>query len=95
MRPAPVQAAECRQPKNQNESQAELVSDPFLRLPAVCLVTGYRRASIYSFIKANRFPAPVRLARASLWPRSQVEAWIECVRRGEEWRSELQAGRQQ
>ena len=35
------------------------------------------RATIYDWIKAGRFPAPIRLGeRASRWPEDEVEAWL-------------------
>ena len=67
------------------------VRDPMLRLPDVCKATGYRRSSVYSFIQARRFPAPVRFAGASLWPLSSIEAWLDCVREGREWHPDMQA----
>lgn len=50
-----------------------------LRLPAVCELTGYKRSSIYNLIKAQKFPAPVRLAGggAVAWRTADVRAWIE------------------
>lgn len=50
-----------------------------LRLPTVCDLTGYRRSSIYSLIKQEKFPQPVRLAGggAVAWKSADVRAWIE------------------
>jgi prophage regulatory protein len=50
-----------------------------LRLPAVCDLTGYKRSSIYALIKANKFPASVRLAGggAVAWRAADVRAWID------------------
>lgn len=50
-----------------------------LRLPAVCELTGYKRSSIYNLMKAQKFPAPVRLAGggAVAWRMADVKAWIE------------------
>ncbi len=48
----------------------------FLRLPDVKLVTGLSKSSLYALIRANSFPAPVRLgARTVAWVRSEVKQW--------------------
>ena len=50
-----------------------------LRLPAVCELTGYKRSSIYSLIKAHKFPPSLRLAGggAVAWRAADVREWIE------------------
>lgn len=48
----------------------------FLRLPDVKLVTGLSKSSLYALIRANSFPAPVRLGpRTVAWVRSEVKEW--------------------
>lgn len=48
-----------------------------LRIPAVMGLTGVSRATIYKWIEAQRFPAPVRLGANSVaWRYADVEAWI-------------------
>jgi len=48
----------------------------FLRLPAVKLVTGLSKSSLYALIRANSFPAPVRLGpRTVAWVRSEIKQW--------------------
>ncbi len=48
-----------------------------LRLPEVVRRTGRRRSSIYSDMRAGRFPSPVKIGpRAIAWPESTVERWI-------------------
>jgi prophage regulatory protein len=51
----------------------------WLRLPAVCETTGYKRSSIYNLMKAGKFPASVRLAGggAVAWRAADVRAWCE------------------
>lgn len=50
----------------------------FLRLPEVKAITGLSKTSLYELIRANRFPAPVRLApRAVAWVKSEVKLWAE------------------
>jgi prophage regulatory protein len=48
----------------------------FLRLPEVKLVTGLSKTSLYALIRANSFPAPVRLGpRTVAWVRSEIKQW--------------------
>lgn len=49
-----------------------------LRLPEVEARTGLKKSAIYAGMKAGTFPACLKLgARASAWPLSSVEGWIE------------------
>ncbi|MHB1702266.1 MAG: helix-turn-helix transcriptional regulator [Acidobacteriaceae bacterium] len=61
-------------------SHSVLPSSPddvsFLRLPDVKLVTGLSKSSLYALIRAESFPAPVRLGpRTVAWVRSEVKEW--------------------
>lgn len=48
-----------------------------LRLPAVMERTGLSKASIYRLIKADDFPAAIRLtSRAVGWPAHGIDEWI-------------------
>src|ERR1035438_1600998 len=89
--PAPIQI---------EASYSVLPSSPddvsFLRLPDVKLVTGLSKSSLYALIRAESFPAPVRLGpRTVAWVRSEVKEWaVERIStsrsRSEEHTSELQ-----
>jgi prophage regulatory protein len=48
-----------------------------LGLPAVELIVGMRRSTIYKLIGEDRFPSQVKVGGRSLWLRKDVEAWIE------------------
>ena len=48
----------------------------FLRLPDVKSLTGLSKSSLYSMIRANSFPAPVRLGpRTVAWVKSEIKQW--------------------
>jgi prophage regulatory protein len=48
-----------------------------MRLPEVIKATGYKRASIYNFMKEGTFPQARRIGpRAVGWDSLEVEAWI-------------------
>lgn len=52
-------------------------SNRILRLPEVMHLTGRGRVSIYSDMKAGKFPKSIKIgARAVGWPQKSVEAWI-------------------
>ena len=49
-----------------------------LRLPEVIKMVGLGRASIYDYIKAEKFPAPIQLGSHSVgWLLSEVESWLD------------------
>ena len=57
-------------------------SEHLLRLPVVMKLTGLSRPSVYRAISrpvtaGGGFPRPVKLGRASAWPASEVQQWIE------------------
>lgn len=51
--------------------------DRFLGMQAVKALAALGKTRIYAEIKAGRFPKPVKLGRKSVWPESEVRAWIE------------------
>lgn len=49
-----------------------------VRLPAVLSLVGLSRSTVYSLIKNNAFPKPVKLsARAVGWRQPDIEAWLQ------------------
>ncbi|MBL8352646.1 MAG: AlpA family phage regulatory protein [Burkholderiaceae bacterium] len=50
--------------------------DRLLRLPAVLLLTGRGRTVTLDDVKAGRFPAPIRVGRATLWSEREIQGWI-------------------
>lgn len=56
-----------------------------LRLPEVTHSTGYRRSSIYNFIKEGAFPKAKKLGpRAVGWDSHEIQEWIDARLEGEE-----------
>jgi len=57
-------------------------SENLLRLPAVEQRTGLKKSSIYSLVKTQSFPIPVRLngstgdQRMVAWVEGEISAWI-------------------
>jgi prophage regulatory protein len=49
-----------------------------IRLPAVLSLVGLSRSTVYSLIKNNAFPKPVKLSARSVgWKLSDIESWLE------------------
>lgn len=53
------------------------MADKLIKLPEVKNRCALGRSSIYEFIQAGTFPAPVKIgARAVAWRESEIEEWI-------------------
>jgi prophage regulatory protein len=52
-------------------------TERLLTLNQVMDKIGRKKTFIYAEINAGRFPAPVKLGRASSWVESEIDAWIE------------------
>jgi prophage regulatory protein len=48
-------------------------------LPAVELLVGLRRSTIYKLMAEDRFPAQVKVGGRSLWRRDLIEQWVASV----------------
>jgi len=49
----------------------------FERLPAVCKRIGVGRSTLYRWIEARKFPAPIRIGEnTSAWDARAVDAWM-------------------
>ena len=58
-----------------------MVIDKVLTLRELEEVVGLRKTAIYSAIKTNEFPRPIKLtARKSGWLKSEVQEWLELRR---------------
>ncbi|WP_298810487.1 AlpA family transcriptional regulator [uncultured Psychrobacter sp.] len=40
-------------------------------------ITGFSVKHIYHLINQNKFPAPVKIGRASLWRLSEINSWLD------------------
>lgn len=40
-------------------------------------ITGFSAKHIYHLINEGKFPAPVKIGRASLWRLSEINQWVE------------------
>ena len=52
--------------------------EKLLRLPQVLNTVGISRSALYQLIARGDFPKPIKIGkRASVWPESAVQRWIE------------------
>ncbi len=40
-------------------------------------ITGFSAKHIYHLINENKFPAPIKIGRASLWRLSDINSWLD------------------
>lgn len=65
-------------PTRSQPGSTGFLSRRILRLPNVELLTGFKRAHIYSLISQGRFPKSIQLGpRAVGWDSLAVEKWVE------------------
>jgi prophage regulatory protein len=51
--------------------------DRLIRLPEVEKTTGFKKSTLYGWIKEGSFPRPVQIGRMSAWPESAVLQWVQ------------------
>ncbi|WP_277750669.1 helix-turn-helix domain-containing protein [Hydrogenophaga sp. NH-16] len=49
----------------------------YLSVARVSAMLGVGRSTLYSWLSQGRFPAPVKLGRATRWCLSDLEKWLE------------------
>lgn len=54
-----------------------------LTLKEVAKKTGFKKSTIYKFIKTKKFPSPIKIGRSSRWVEEKVEEWINYHIKGE------------
>ena len=76
--PEPSTHGETPKPNHGGVTASPARPGKLLRLPAVEELTGAKKSSLYNWVKAGTFPAPVRLAgaRAVAWRESDIDRWI-------------------
>lgn len=54
-----------------------------LTLKEVTKKTGFKKSTIYKFIKTKNFPSPIKFGRSSRWAEEKVDEWINYYIKGE------------
>jgi prophage regulatory protein len=50
--------------------------EKFLTINEVTKIVGFKKSTIYKFIKNNGFPRPVKIGKSSRWLLSDINKWI-------------------
>lgn len=61
------------------------VQPALLRTPDVLIRVGMQKSWLYDEVKAGRFPQPIKIGRATLYPASEVDDWVSAKLAGREW----------
>ncbi|CAN7394553.1 AlpA family phage regulatory protein [Pseudoxanthomonas sp. LjRoot143] len=56
-------------------------SDRLLDFDQLSDKVGMKRTAIYAAISAGTFPAPVKIGKLSRWVETEVDAWIDGLKR--------------
>jgi len=43
----------------------------------VIQTVGFKKSTIYKFIKQKKFPKPLKFGKSSRWKKSEIEIWIK------------------
>ena len=49
----------------------------FLTINEVVNIVGFKKSTIYKFIRNKTFPPPIKIGRSSRWKLSDVNKWIK------------------
>jgi prophage regulatory protein len=50
--------------------------EKFLTINEVTKIVGFKKSTIYKFIKNNAFPRPIKIGKSSRWLLSDINNWI-------------------
>ena len=53
------------------------MNERLLTIKEVCKVVGFKKSTIYKFIKQNRFPSPLKVGSSSRWKLTDIQKWID------------------
>ena len=51
--------------------------DRLIRMPQVEATVGFKKSTLYGWIKEGKFPRPVQIGRMSAWSESRVHQWVQ------------------
>lgn len=53
------------------------MSTYLMDLKQVCHAVGFKKTTLYKWMKTGEFPKPINIGRSVRWVSGEVEAWIE------------------
>ncbi|WP_456488985.1 helix-turn-helix transcriptional regulator [Caminibacter pacificus] len=57
--------------------------EQLLTLKEVIQMVGFKKSTIYKFIKENKFPRPLKFGKSSRWAKSEIDSWIKNLKQKE------------
>lgn len=61
------------------ETTNKLPEEGLVKLPAVEAFTSLKKSTIYKCVREGTFPAPVKVAGATLWNVKDLREWLESL----------------
>ena len=78
-----LQFIDARMPRDEWAKVAMAIKSEFS--DAVELATGFKKSTLYGWIKEGKFPKPIQIGRASVWPESSVLQWVQdCIQEAQQ-----------
>jgi len=57
--------------------------EQLLTIKEVVQIIGFKKSTIYKFIRENKFPQPLKFGKSSRWKKSEIELWIKNLKQKE------------
>jgi len=57
--------------------------EQLLTLKEVVEIVGFKKSTIYKFIKKGKFPRPLKFGKSSRWTKSEINEWINNLKQKE------------
>lgn len=57
--------------------------EQLLTIKEVVQITGFKKSTIYKFIRENKFPQPLKFGKSSRWIKSEINEWINNLKQKE------------
>ena len=59
--------------------ERRIMNEKFLTIKEVVDLVGFKKSTIYKFIKEGKFPEPVKIGISSRWKLSSIQKWMETL----------------
>ena len=53
------------------------MSDKFITINQITIKISRSKSVIYRLINNGEFPPPIKIGRGSVWPESEIDAWMQ------------------
>ena len=57
--------------------------EQLLTIKEVVKIVGFKKSTIYKFIKENKFPLPLKFGKSSRWAKSEIDEWMKNLNKKE------------